>query len=126
MRPLFLVALAMGAALAIGAHAQPVGELRRAEAEASVWEQTPSVTDFERAFPVRARRFDVSGRVVLDCRVDGQGRLVECAVFEETPLGMGFGAAALAVSPLFRMAPAARTQLSSDRVRLPLSFETEE
>lgn len=126
MRLHFLFALFIGATLSTCAQAQPVDEPRRDEAVAAVWEQTPSTTDFERAFPVQARRFNVSGRVVLDCRVDGQGRLVQCAVVDETPLGMGFGAAALEVSSLFRMAPAARNQLSSDRFRLPLSFETEE
>lgn len=124
MRLYLLLALFIGATLSTCAHAQPVDEPRRDEAVAAVWEQTPSTTDSERAFPVRARRFNVSGRVVLDCRVDGQGQIVECAVFDETPSGMGFGAAAL--SSVFRKAHAARAQLSSDRIRLPLSFETRE
>lgn len=122
----FLFALFIGATLSTCAHAQPVDEPRRDEAVAAVWEQTPSTTDFERAFPVRARRFNVCGRVGLDCRVDGQGQLVECAIFDETPSGTGFGAAALDLSSVFRMAHAARAQLSSDRIRLPLSFETRE
>lgn len=126
MRLWTALALLVNVTLAPCAIAQSIGRPGAPESNREVWAETPSLADFAQVFPVQALRYNVPGRVVLNCDVDGNGRLARCAIAEETPAGMGFGRAALSVSSLFRMAPAARDQLSSDRIRLPISFEIQQ
>lgn len=98
----------------------------RLEPTGDVWAEVPSAADFARVFPMRALRQNVSGRAVLECTMDGFGRLSQCAIVEETPVGMGFGNAALAVSSHFRMVSTVLDQANGGRVRLPLSFRVHE
>lgn len=58
----------------------------------------------ERRYPREAFAADVEGAVELDCMVELDGRLT-CAIASETPLGWGFGEAALALSREHVMAP---------------------
>ncbi|MGD9980674.1 MAG: hypothetical protein AB7H66_15990 [Hyphomonadaceae bacterium] len=69
-----------------------------------VWTQRPSGQSIRERYPDRALRDGVGGRVVLDCRV--QGNLgVACSVASETPVGAGFGAAAMRVANSYRARP---------------------
>jgi len=65
----------------------------------------PSARDMADAYPRGALRDGVRGRVVLACRLTAEGALTDCKVAEETPSGMGFGAATLTLVPYFRWAP---------------------
>ncbi|MFA7262621.1 MAG: TonB family protein [Caulobacter sp.] len=65
----------------------------------------PSAQDMAAAYPRDALRDGVRGRVVMACRLMADGRLTACAVADETPPGLGFGAAALSMAPYFRWAP---------------------
>lgn len=67
-----------------------------------IWARRPSADDFQRNFPDRAQRMEVSGRVVLSCMLDDRGVVTSCDIVEETPAGYGFGDAALRLSRLFR------------------------
>lgn len=71
------------------------------------WAQTPTGADFVRFYPKRASDQGVSGRAILDCDVSASGFMEQCRVVEETPLGYGFGEAALNLSGRFRMNPKA-------------------
>jgi protein TonB len=55
----------------------------------------PSIEQMERAYPARALRRGVAGRVVLRCQVELDGRLSQCAVLSEEPRGYGFAEAAI-------------------------------
>ncbi|USQ94233.1 energy transducer TonB [Caulobacter sp. RL271] len=70
-----------------------------------IWARRPSTEDFQRNYPDRAQRMEISGRAVLSCMLDERGLLTNCAVVEETPAGYGFGEAALRLSRLFRAKP---------------------
>lgn len=65
-----------------------------------------------------------AGRVVLECTVAVDTTVKDCRLLEESPLGAGFGAAALSLAPLYRVAP----QTGGDGkpqeavVRLPFNF----
>lgn len=59
-------------------------------------------------FPEDAAKRRVSGSAALDCDVDLGGRLQNCVVAEESPLGLGFGAAALRLSAKVQMWPATK------------------
>lgn len=65
----------------------------------------PSAEDMADAYPRDALRDEIQGRVVMACHLTAEGRLTACAVVEETPPGLGFGAATLKIAPLFRWAP---------------------
>ncbi|MBI5941908.1 MAG: energy transducer TonB [Caulobacterales bacterium] len=65
----------------------------------------PSARDMAEAYPRDALRAEIQGRVVIACHLTAEGRLTACNVAEETPSGLGFGAATLKIAPLFRWAP---------------------
>ena len=87
------------------------------------WVEKPSTADMERLGPPEAMRDRVDGRAILDCSVTRTGRLQGCTVKSETPPGMGFGAAALRVAPLYRMtARAGEVDLEGSRISFAIRF----
>lgn len=79
---------------------------KRRSTTQAVWLQTPSAADFDAVRPP-IRRGRKGGDVAMRCRVDSGGLLRDCAVVGESPAKVGFGDAALALAPRFRVAPAA-------------------
>ena len=74
-------------------------------------------------YPSRALSRELSGQVVLDCRVDVVGAL-HCSVVSETPANWGFGDAALRISRDYRMVPAMRDgEAVEGRYRMRVPFE---
>ena len=70
------------------------------------WMAAPEPEAVKAAFPEKARQAKItSGRAVLDCKADHAGFLVDCSVAEETPAGLGFGAAAMTIVGKMRMNP---------------------
>lgn len=57
-------------------------------------------------WPTHAFTRGANGRVTLTCLVDVHGLAERCRVAYEQPQGMGFGAAALALQPTLKLAPA--------------------
>lgn len=68
----------------------------------------PTRADLRAVHPPAAFRQRMGGRVSLSCRIRLDTRLEGCRVIDETPPGMGFGPAALAVSVHFRFQPPTR------------------
>lgn len=56
-------------------------------------------------WPAAAREAGLSGYVTLSCFVDVHGLAENCRVIFEAPPGKGFGAAALALRPTFKLPP---------------------
>ncbi|MGQ0533139.1 MAG: TonB family protein [Caulobacteraceae bacterium] len=74
-------------------------------------------------YPRRALAHEITGEVLLDCRVLISGAL-DCAVVSETPSTWGFGRAALNMAADHRMAPATRDGLAVEgRYRMRVPFE---
>jgi TonB family protein len=69
------------------------------------WAAKPSGEDMARFFPKRAQDESVSGKATITCVVTAEGLLDRCGVIQEAPKGYGFGDAALALAPSFRMSP---------------------
>ena len=89
-----------------------------------VWAQRPSSRRVSDAYPDRAARQGVGGRVELSCVV--QSTLgVSCSVASETPTGMGFGRAALTVAGSYRAATALSNGASAvgARTRIVVQFQ---
>jgi protein TonB len=81
------------------------GKVRYARAS---WIYRPSDAEMRRFWPPGAVSNRISGRAVLACRVPRSGRPEHCWVVSETPADIGFGAAAVAMAPLFRIKPVLR------------------
>ncbi len=70
------------------------------------WVRKPSSDDILAVWPTGALKQGISGEAIINCAVTNQGAVSDCVVTEETPTGLGFGAAAIALTPQFRMKPA--------------------
>lgn len=66
------------------------------------WIQRPSAADVGRVTP-DIDHPPVEVRVLMACRITAAGGLEACAIRSEDPPGFGYGAAALALAPAFRM-----------------------
>lgn len=70
-----------------------------------VWTDGPTPKEIIRAYPRAALHALRAGSITLRCRELIDGRVDRCAVLDETPLGEGFGGAALKLSRTFRFRP---------------------
>jgi hypothetical protein len=93
------------------------------------WLGQPTPQQWTSVYPPKARAADVTrGSATLSCTVDVDGGLKACGVTDETPAGVGFGAAAMAATPAFVMkvwnddgeAMVGRT------ITFPLTFQTKD
>lgn len=96
--------------------------LHRLKPEPPQWSRKPSGDDMARVFPDPARA--MSGWAVLICRTSEVGMLEGCQTMAEAPAGVGFGDAALKLSPLFKLDPKkmAPGELINGFIELPLIF----
>ena len=94
---------------------------------APAWTKMPSNADFAAAFPTKARTIeDLKSRVVLQCTVAPGGLLAGCRVSSETPAGLGFGEAALALSSKFALSSWSEdgAPVVGSSVRVPITYES--
>ena len=95
-----------------------------APAPAVLWAVRPSARDIAELYPPRAMRQGVGGRVALDCIVRAN-LSAACAVASETPLGAGFGRAALTGVAAYRAQPALAdgTPSAGAQTRIVITFQ---
>jgi TonB family protein len=74
------------------------------------YRQWPSAYDWYLATPNLVRGRGVGGRAVLRCKINDIGDLAGCKIVEETPKGLGFGKAAMALRTKTRMQPTPKGQ----------------
>ncbi len=88
------------------------------------WTRLPTAEDLARYYPPQATIAGVNGRAVMTCLVTAEGSVSDCQVVDETPPGLGFGGAAVAMAPLFRMTPRALDgePVGGARVTIPIRF----
>jgi TonB family protein len=88
------------------------------------WLSRPSGQDMGERYPPLATRLEISGYAEVSCSVDAQGGLEQCVAPVERPSGLGFGAAALALTPLFKMRPMTvdGKPVPGGTVRIPIHF----
>jgi TonB family protein len=83
----------------------------------------PSTDDLAKAYPAKALRRNVSGVAVIDCGVNTQGNLFDCALSSETPVNYEFGMAALSLAPLFNVEPRMKNGVPvASAVSIPIKF----
>jgi protein TonB len=95
-----------------------------AKITAPAWIRKPTGEDIARVYPPRAQGAGIQGRIVMKCAVTAEGRLADCMIVEETPLGEHFGEAGLKLSRLFRMRPMTKDGLpiSGGSISIPIHF----
>ena len=87
------------------------------------WLKVPDTKQIGAVFPADAFRHGIGGRVDLRCIANIHGLMENCVVESETPEGMGFGAAALSLTPSFLMKPMTRNgQPIPSTIRIPIRF----
>lgn len=88
------------------------------------WASIPTAQDFQATFPQTQNGVN-SVRVALVCTAQPGGALADCAVDREEPAGQGYGQAALALAPKFRVAAWSTDGLPTlgQKVRVPIRYE---
>jgi TonB family protein len=88
------------------------------------WVSTPTGQDIANVYPPTAVEAGKGGAVLLVCKVATEGSLRACQVQIEDPVGLEFGAAALELAPLFKMAATAPdgSAVAGRTIRIPIMF----
>jgi TonB family protein len=88
------------------------------------WLSKPSGADLSSLYPDKALSSGISGQVRLKCRTTVSGFLADCFALDESPLGFGFGKAALRMANKFRMKPATHdgVPVGGTSVVVPINF----
>lgn len=87
------------------------------------WRRRPTARDLLAVFPREAYRRGMGGEAVISCISTPQGALHDCVSVHESPAGMGFGNAAIALTPQFTMKPATLDgEPVRSTVRIPVKF----
>lgn len=66
------------------------------------WLRTPTAEDVGRVTP-QLEQPPAEVRILMVCRITAAGGLEACSIRSEDPPGLGYGPAALALAPIFRM-----------------------
>ena len=113
-----MLAVLMAALLQGGASPPP----QTISAGSPQWLSSPGPNDFERGYPKAAREAFLNGRADLVCRVEADGKLVQCKAENVAPEDGGFGDAALSLRGLFRLGRTGADVPLPAEVRIPLRF----
>lgn len=88
------------------------------------WLKRPTPAMLKEVFPSEALRKARSGVATISCTVTVQGMTRDCTVLSEKPADLGFGGAALALTPQFVFRPALRGGVAVESiVRFPITFD---
>ena len=89
---------------AVGIFHNPVVTRRVTVMDSRGWASAPDFDELAAAYP--AEGGGIEGYAVAHCRMDPTGALNHCMAAKETPTGHGFGKAAVALAPRFRVSAA--------------------
>lgn len=85
------------------------------------WAERPDGEELSRFYPPLPLALELTGQVIVRCKLPATGVPQGCVVEEETPAGLGFGPAAIRMAPRFQMRPGIG-QKPDDGVRIPVRF----
>ena len=90
------------------------------------WRALPTGDQFAGGYPAEAVKAGVNaGRVVMSCGVGDEGKVENCVATSEQPAGLGFGAAAVALSGAFQVTAWTAEGLPTigGKIRVPIRYE---
>jgi hypothetical protein len=89
------------------------------------WTQIPTSDQMAQFYPKLPEFLNLAGRVRLDCLTTAAGGLEQCVVASERPGGLGFGAAAVALSAYFHLKPrtVGGSAVGGDETSVSLAFQ---
>jgi hypothetical protein len=88
------------------------------------WLKKPTASSLIAVYPTAALRKGVAGSALIHCVVTIVGSLRDCLVVREDPPDMGFGAAAIALTPQFEMTPGTIDGKPFEaKVNIPINWE---
>ncbi len=100
-----LAASGLAAAAPAGDAAAPRDRLPLAGVMNPDWVAKPTGEDLTKEYPPLAALLKLEGFATMECTVAADGVLGGCSILRESPVGMGFGEAALDMAALFKMRP---------------------
>jgi hypothetical protein len=86
------------------------------------WAYQPNADALASVQPRLAAILGLNGVVRLTCKTAATGELNGCAVDEESPVGMGYGEAALTATPAYRLSPIQAAGAAGRRVTVRVGF----
>lgn len=88
------------------------------------WAMRPAGEDLAANYPEIATALGIEGYARISCDVAASGLLENCSVQKEAPRGFGFGAAALRMTPKFRLRPMQSDgkAVAGGDVQIPIRF----
>ena len=93
---------------------------------APTWVATPTPEQVSDAYPKGAASVGMEGNVILRCTLKVDQTLQTCRVERETPPGLGFGSAALSITPHFHLSPKTIDGHPVDsEIHIPVVFNAE-
>jgi TonB family protein len=115
--------LAAGLALAISFGGPALAADKPAGERGPDWLRRPLAKDLMAVWPAEPFKRGRGGKAIISCKVNRMGVLYDCVVDSEQPARLGFGAAALALTPQFLMRPALKEGAPAETtVRIPIIF----
>ena len=111
------------ATLAVHATAQPAPAV--GPSPGYQWKVQAIDQDFDRYYPDLAQFKARTGVVLLGCGVEPDGHLSDCKAYIEEPKGVGFGAAAVALSRNLQLEPGTFEHVLPvpNRIAIPITFD---
>ncbi|PXA87648.1 hypothetical protein DMC25_08775 [Caulobacter sp. D4A] len=89
------------------------------------WKTPLSADSVMWAYPPQAVASRQGGKAVIHCTVDVEGKATDCFVVSETPVGLGFGEAAISLHTQMEFTPELRCgKPTPSSVTIPITFST--
>src|SRR5579871_2515633 len=101
------------------------GSAAGADLSDPVWTQAPERDAWAKAYPAQAAQARIAGSVRLRCKAAADGSLQNCSVASETPVGEGFGAAALSLAGGMQLRTTSTdgSLIAGRQVEFPIKFD---
>ena len=87
----------------------------------------PANDDLQREYPRVALMMGLAGHASISCLARTDGRLDDCHVIDENPVGVGFGAATVRAAAYFRVTPGMKDGKPVEgKITIPLRWQTDQ
>jgi len=122
----FLIAAMVMAAATAGVDCPAGGDPSIPRVRAN-WKKAPTPESVMWAYPPKAAAIQQTGKVMMRCQIDAEGKVTDCKVLSETPADFGFGEAAVSLKTQMEFTPESRCgKPTPSEVTIPITFTAPE